>query len=50
MQGVIVKMLRELVGLYPETRHPQAARNPVRLPPSVSPLHGTVRERARQSG
>jgi glycosyltransferase involved in cell wall biosynthesis len=48
---VILKMVRELVRLYPETRHPRAAVRPVRLPPTVSPLHGsTPRERARGHG
>jgi glycosyltransferase involved in cell wall biosynthesis len=46
---VILKMLKELARLYPETRWPQPARHPVRLPPSVQPLHG-VRERMHSSG
>jgi glycosyltransferase involved in cell wall biosynthesis len=47
---VIMKMVRELVKLYPETRHPQTAKRPVRLPPSVASLHGTARERERTRG
>ena len=47
---VIAKMVRELVKLYPETRHPQAAKRPVRLPPSVAPLHGSARERDKARG
>jgi glycosyltransferase involved in cell wall biosynthesis len=35
---VIVKMLRELVRLYPETRRPGTVTQPVRLPPAVTPL------------
>ncbi|WP_342375364.1 glycosyltransferase family 2 protein [Myxococcus stipitatus] len=37
--SVIVKMVKELVRLYPETRTPSAPAQPVRLPPSVQPLH-----------
>lgn len=48
--SVIAKMVRELVKLYPETRRPQVAKRPVRLPPSVSPLHGTARDKARGHG
>jgi hypothetical protein len=48
--AVIAKMVRELVKLYPETRHPQAAKRPVRLPPSVAPLHGSARERDKARG
>ena len=47
---VILKMVRELARLYPETRWPKAARRPVRLPPSVSSLHGPAREKARGHG
>ncbi|MCE9667798.1 glycosyltransferase family 2 protein [Myxococcus stipitatus] len=36
--SVIVKMVKELVRLYPETRSPQPPANPVRLPPTVQPL------------
>jgi glycosyltransferase involved in cell wall biosynthesis len=35
---VIVKMVRELVGLYSETRSPPEAVRPVRLPPMVKPI------------
>ncbi|HEX8435217.1 glycosyltransferase family 2 protein [Archangium sp.] len=48
--AVILKMVRELMKLYPETRHPQVAKRPVRLPPTVSSLHGTARERERTRG
>jgi glycosyltransferase involved in cell wall biosynthesis len=37
---VIIKMVRELVRLYPETRTPSEPKDPVRLPPSVKSLHG----------
>ncbi len=33
---VIVKMVKELAGLYGETRHPTAPARPVRLPPDVT--------------
>ncbi|MCP3098762.1 glycosyltransferase family 2 protein [Myxococcus sp. K15C18031901] len=36
--SVIVKMVKELVKLYPETRSPEPPAHPVRLPPSVQPL------------
>ncbi|MHB8876831.1 MAG: glycosyltransferase family 2 protein [Myxococcaceae bacterium] len=36
---VIVRMLKELVRLYPETRSPGDPVSPVRLPPSVATLH-----------
>ncbi len=48
--SVIAKMVRELVKLYPETKKPQVAKRPVRLPPSVSALPGAQRERARGHG
>jgi glycosyltransferase involved in cell wall biosynthesis len=49
--AIIVKMVRELVKLYPEMRHPREAVRPVRPPPPVSFLHdGTKRERARGHG
>jgi glycosyltransferase involved in cell wall biosynthesis len=35
---VIGKMLLELARLYPEVRRPENPKNPVRLPPQVSPL------------
>ncbi|OJH40924.1 glycosyltransferase family 2 protein [Cystobacter ferrugineus] len=47
---VILKMVRELARLYPETRWPKAATRPVRLPPTVAPLHGPAREKARGHG
>ena len=47
--AVILKMVRELTRLYPETRRPQPAKRPVRLPPSVSEL-GSARERSRGHG
>lgn len=37
--SVIVKMVKELVRLFPETRSPQPPVQPVRLPPSVQQLH-----------
>jgi glycosyltransferase involved in cell wall biosynthesis len=37
---VISKMLRELVGLYAETKHPRAPVRPVRLPPRVTEMKG----------
>jgi glycosyltransferase involved in cell wall biosynthesis len=36
--SVIVKMVRELMALYPETKNPGEAQRPVRLPPDVTPL------------
>jgi glycosyltransferase involved in cell wall biosynthesis len=43
--SVIMKMIRELADLYPETRSPGAPVKPVRLPPSVAPLHSTSSRR-----
>jgi glycosyltransferase involved in cell wall biosynthesis len=43
---VIAKMVKELVQLYPQTRWPKAAQNPVRLPPQVTPLQRTRGQRA----
>lgn len=37
--SVIVKMVKELVRLFPETRTPPPPVQPVRLPPSVQSLH-----------
>jgi len=48
--SVIGKMVRELVKLYPETRWPKPAQRPIRLPPSVAPLHDIARERERTRG
>ena len=48
--AVILKMVRELAKLYPETRWPKPAARPVRLPPSVAPLHGAPREKSRGHG
>ncbi|WP_224243608.1 glycosyltransferase family 2 protein [Hyalangium gracile] len=48
--SVIMKMLRELVDLYPETRAPSAPVTPVRLPPDVAPLHSTGAGKRRQHG
>ena len=47
--SVIMKMVKELASLYPETRDPSAPVQPVRLPPSVAPLHSTS-SRRRQHG
>ncbi|KFE72444.1 glycosyltransferase family 2 protein [Hyalangium minutum] len=47
--SVIMKMVKELAKLYPETRSPEAPVQPVRLPPSVAPLHPTT-SRRRQHG
>jgi glycosyltransferase involved in cell wall biosynthesis len=47
--SVIMKMVRELAKLYPETKEPGAPMKPVRLPPSVAPLHSTSAKR-RQHG
>lgn len=47
--SVILKMVRELAKLYPETREPASPVKPVRLPPSVAPLHSTSARR-RQHG
>ncbi len=43
--SVIMKMLRELVQLYPETRAPTPPSQPVRLPPDVAQLHAAGRRR-----
>ncbi len=47
--SVIMKMVRELAELYPETKAPSSPLKPVRLPPSVAPLHSTPAKR-RQHG
>jgi glycosyltransferase involved in cell wall biosynthesis len=47
--SVIMKMVRELAELYPETKAPSSPLKPVRLPPSVAPLHSTSAKR-RQHG
>jgi glycosyltransferase involved in cell wall biosynthesis len=47
--SVIMKMIRELADLYPETRSPGSPVKPVRLPPSVATLHSTT-SRRRQHG
>lgn len=49
--SVIVKMLKELVSLYPETRNPKAPERPVRLPASVPEIHreGTPAKKGRAS-
>jgi glycosyltransferase involved in cell wall biosynthesis len=47
---VIGKMLRELVSLYREVRHPVEPANPVRLPPSVAPLRQAAREARASRG
>jgi glycosyltransferase involved in cell wall biosynthesis len=47
--SVILKMVRELARLYPETKEPSSPSKPVRLPPSVAPLHSTSAKR-RQHG
>jgi glycosyltransferase involved in cell wall biosynthesis len=44
--SVIVKMVRELASLYPETRHPQQTVSPVRLPPSVAAIKPSRRQTA----
>jgi hypothetical protein len=43
-------MVAELAKLYPETREPSSPIKPVRLPPSVAPLHSTSTARRRQHG
>lgn len=48
--SVIMKMVRELVDLYPETRVPQQPTQPVRLPPSVAPLHAAASPKRRKHG
>jgi glycosyltransferase involved in cell wall biosynthesis len=48
--SVIVKMVKELAALYPETRSPAPPVNPVRLPPAVTQLHAPGTERARGHG
>lgn len=45
--SVIVKMVKELVKLYPETRTPTPPTQPVRLPPSVQPLRTVSGRTAR---
>ncbi|WP_224364619.1 glycosyltransferase family 2 protein [Hyalangium versicolor] len=47
--SVIMKMIRELAQLYPETRAPSPPQKPVRLPPDVAPLHSAAAKR-RQHG
>ncbi len=42
--SVIVKMVRELAGLYAETRHPSQTVNPIRLPASVASLKPNRRQ------
>jgi glycosyltransferase involved in cell wall biosynthesis len=48
--SVILKMMRELAQLYPETRSPPPPVKPMRLPPSVAPLHSTASARRRKHG
>jgi glycosyltransferase involved in cell wall biosynthesis len=48
--SVILKMVRELAKLYPETRSPPPPVKPMRLPPSVAPLHSTDATRRRKHG
>jgi glycosyltransferase involved in cell wall biosynthesis len=48
--SVIMKMVRELVDLYPETRSPTPPTKPVRLPPDVAPLHSTPSAWRRKHG
>ncbi|MBN1207517.1 MAG: glycosyltransferase family 2 protein [Myxococcaceae bacterium] len=48
--SVILKMVRELAQLYPETRSPAPPVKPVRLPPSVAPLHSSGSARRRNHG
>jgi hypothetical protein len=43
--AVIMKMVRELANLFPETRTPSPTVKPVRLPPSVAPLHSATAKR-----
>ncbi|MGQ0506018.1 MAG: glycosyltransferase family 2 protein [Myxococcaceae bacterium] len=42
--AVIGKMVRELAGLYSETKNPQRNVTPVRLPPSVAPIKTSRRQ------
>ncbi len=48
--AVIVKMLKELVTLYGETKRPPDPQNPVRLPPTVSALPGSPRRQRVHHG
>ncbi|MFL5345740.1 MAG: glycosyltransferase family 2 protein [Hyalangium sp.] len=48
--SVIMKMVKELANLYPETRSPPAPLKPVRLPPSVAPLHSASAPKRRHHG
>ena len=48
--SVILKMVRELVDLYPETLKPQQPVKPVRLPPSVAALHPASQAKRRTHG
>jgi hypothetical protein len=48
--SVIMKMVRELVDLYPETREPPQPTQPVRLPPDVAPLHTAPASWRRKHG
>ena len=48
--SVIVKMMKELATLYPETLKPEPPTTPVRLPPSVSQLRTPHSERNRGHG
>jgi glycosyltransferase involved in cell wall biosynthesis len=48
--SVIVKMVKELAALYPETLSPAPPTNPVRLPPAVTQLHAPGTERTRGHG
>ena len=48
--SVIMKMIRELVDLYPETREPAPPAKPVRLPPDVAALHSTPAAWRRKHG
>jgi glycosyltransferase involved in cell wall biosynthesis len=43
--SVIMKMVKELARLYPETLAPEAPVKPVRLPPSVATLHSATSRR-----
>lgn len=45
--SVIAKMLKELVALYPETKHPPNPQKPVRLPATVSALPSQRRPKVR---
>jgi glycosyltransferase involved in cell wall biosynthesis len=46
---VIVKMLKELATLYPQTRNPGEPAHPVRLPPSVTELSSAKRQKLRRA-